>query len=82
MKQIINVLFKILHIHRWEYYQRSYKIDIGGIKEISLLHRKCKITGLRQREILPRLSGIKSFKEYKSTDISDIREDKINQILK
>lgn len=83
MKQIINTLFRILHIHRWEYYYKKYSIVINGTtEEVHLLHRKCKITDLKQREVLPRMNGIRRFSQYKSTDISDIREDKINQILK
>ena len=83
MKQIINTLLRIFRIHRWEYYYKKLNVNIiGRIEEVNMLHRKCKITGLNQIEHLPRVNGIRSFIEYKSTDISDIREDKINQILK
>ena len=60
-----GVVCRILSMYDWQYFTVRYNIDFKHIKEIEMLHRKCKVSEREEREKLPRCKGYSTFKILK-----------------
>lgn len=65
IRRVIVLVCRLLAIRYWEYFSVKYKVDSDLVKETTITHRRCRITGREEREVLPRCQGYARFEVYK-----------------